>query len=111
LDELIALVVAAVEEIRRMIHDLANDDRANFGIGVSGAEGARAQRDEIDALAGRKAALRNAVCGWPKFRTGAIAGEIAARISDREINVVAVGGAEGERNAGVGVELMLVKNQ
>src|SRR5205823_3549399 len=100
LNEFVARVVRAVE-VRGMIHDLADDNGADAGIGVGSAgalaelfdaarivhaKGAGAHGDEFLAgVAGNVTAKGDAVIGRAEFDDGAVAGE-----------GVVGGGAEGD---------------
>lgn len=119
-----------VPEGGRVVHDFADDDRADERRGIGGAqagaefshraglvhaESAGAERDKVHAHTGGIAPQRNPVGGGVKGLAQPVAGEILRAIGFREINAVAVRGIEREERGRVRFsvrrsELILIKH-
>src|SRR6266480_4457229 len=111
-DVLIESVVDKIrsrEDVRRMIHDFADDQGSHFGIGVREAgpqpkighrrwivmsESSAAHGGNVHAKTGQKTPKRKAVLGCSKINTFAKTGQSPRGIGREKINRIAVGGIE-----------------
>jgi hypothetical protein len=112
-DEFIQGIVEAIcsADVRRMKHNLIEDNRSQFRIrvltalsgtkrrqsgGIINAECALAHRDKIDSDTRKIPAERDPVLRCAEFLPGAVAGKVSRAVSARDIQIIAVGRIQRE---------------
>ncbi len=112
LDVFVAHIVVVAGQIRRVIHDLVDHQRANFGAGIGGAKRAHALGNEVlGPDAGDIAAKGDILLGSAELEPVKITGQIRVRIPGEQIGLGTLG---TERETGEdtrsGVELSFIED-
>ena len=116
LDELIFGVVPEAtvgEHIRRMIHDLADDNRADSRTGIGGPEsGARLGHEALLAGGENVSSEGYAIEGRTEVEAMNVTSQVSSAVAGEQVDLIA-GGTERKARRGVGrrVELALVERE